>query len=344
LLYYPFGSSMVSFSNTEFSFAYGFNGMEKDDEVKGDGNSFGTEFRLYDPRLGKWKSIDPLIHDLRILGLSGYHYGFNNPIKYSDDEGNIPWDKVVKYTRVSSQQGNRIHPIHKTEKYHGGLDLATKTGSDVRSMAGGKVVKIGWDPKGYGNYVVIQHPNGYYSLYAHLESTGVKKGKEVKDGEVIGKSGNTGGSTGPHLHLEVIKADNLTDIFKNENKLDPQALGDLEDLVNPNGKPPVFINFKEQFGLNTIQSDNTRLYLNIHIPSSQNNLNTTNSTVNYTITATSLNIREGAGKDFNTIGNSLPNGSTVIATGNKEGDWAEVKTNDGRKGWIHTNYAKEQKN
>jgi len=180
-------------------------------------------------------SVDPKVHDARLIGHSPYHFGYNNPIKYIDTEGDIPWSMVVAYTRVTSQQGNRIHPIHKESRYHAGLDLAARTGSDVRAMAGGKIAKVGWDPDGYGRYVVIKHPKGYYTLYAHLEkeSVNLEKGTNIKNGEVIGKSGNSGGSTGPHLHLEVIKAENLNDIFKNENKLDPQVIGDLENIVNP---------------------------------------------------------------------------------------------------------------
>jgi RHS repeat-associated protein len=344
--YTPYGSAMVSYSNAEYSYSFGYVGMYLDDDLKGIGNSYNTYWRMYDSRLSRWLSCDPLQHDARLIGQSPYSQALNNPIKYVDEEGDIPWDKVVAYTRVTSQQGNRIHPIHKTEKYHGGLDLGTKNGSDVRSMAGGKIVKIGWDPKGYGRYVVVEHPNGYYSLYAHLEKNSVKKknGESVNDGEIIGKSGNTGGSTGPHLHLEVIKSDNLSGVFKKENKLDPQSLGDLEQLVNPNAKSNkqiTLIDYRERLGLNTVQSDNTRLVLNISLPSSINYNENNSNPVSYSITASALNLREGAGVDNNAIGMPLPKGSVVIATGNSNGNWAEVRTDDGRTGWIHTGYTQK---
>ena len=166
----------------------------------------------------------------------------NNPIVFNDIKGDIPWPQVLAtFIKVTSEQGNRKDPFSGKEKVgHGGMDIAAPVGTEVRAMASGKVVMVRWDSKkvngqirGYGRYVVIQHDNGYYSLYAHLEKDGVlvKEGQEVKDGDPIASSGNTGGSTGPHLHLEVIKANKLNDIFKYSNKLNPRDVGDLQELV-----------------------------------------------------------------------------------------------------------------
>lgn len=88
--------------------------------------------------------------------------------------------------------------------WHKGLDIRMRTGSSVRSIRYGTVVDTGWE-SGYGYMVTISHPGGYVSRYAHLSSITTRVGKRVDAGDVIGRSGNTGNSTGPHLHLEVLR-------------------------------------------------------------------------------------------------------------------------------------------
>lgn len=85
---------------------------------------------------------------------------------------------------------------------HNGVDFGLPIGTPVSSAARGKVIKTGNDPSGYGNYIKIQH-DGFQTLYAHLDLILVKEGLQVEDGEAIGSSGNTGFSTGPHLHFEL---------------------------------------------------------------------------------------------------------------------------------------------
>jgi RHS repeat-associated protein len=97
---YPFGSSMVSFSNPQFSFAYGFNGMEKDDDVKGDGNSLDFGARIYDSRLGRWLSVDPLANSFPFE--SHYNFVSQNPIIYIDIEGN---SKYVIFIEIDERTG-----------------------------------------------------------------------------------------------------------------------------------------------------------------------------------------------------------------------------------------------
>lgn len=90
--------------------------------------------------------------------------------------------------------------------YHTGLDIATPWFSampPIYSCAAGRVVRAGWDPTGYGIMVLIDHGNGYQTLYAHLSKLNVSVGQNVRQGTVIGSMGNTGRSTGPHLHFEV---------------------------------------------------------------------------------------------------------------------------------------------
>lgn len=115
--------------------------------------------------------------------------------------------------QVSS--GYFIRPItggRRTQGLHGynAVDLATKTGVEVVASASGKVIvsrNSGYNG-GYGKYVVISHPNGTQTLYAHLNATNVNQGVNVVQGQVIGFVGNTGLSTGPHLHFEVRGAKN----------------------------------------------------------------------------------------------------------------------------------------
>jgi len=105
--------------------------------------------------------------------------------------------------RFSSGFGYRNHPIYHIRKFHEGIDLTAPRGTDVFAAAPGKVVIAGNHRDGYGNKVVIDHGNGYKTLYAHLNKINVKYGQEVKLASKIGEVGNTGGSVSPHLHYEV---------------------------------------------------------------------------------------------------------------------------------------------
>lgn len=107
-------------------------------------------------------------------------------------------------TRISSGFGYRIDPIYKTEKFHPGLDFAAPMGTPIYATGDGVVEWAGFDDSGYGIHVIIRHGYGYESLYGHMEKTRVHVGEKVKRGEVIGWVGNTGKSTGPHCHYEVI--------------------------------------------------------------------------------------------------------------------------------------------
>ena len=105
---------------------------------------------------------------------------------------------------ISSKFGIRKHPIHGEMRQHNGIDIAVPEGTTVRSASRGKVVFSGEKP-GYGNVVTVKHLGGFESTYAHNSELLVKKGDIVKHGQVIAKSGNTGTSTGPHLHFELRK-------------------------------------------------------------------------------------------------------------------------------------------
>lgn len=104
--------------------------------------------------------------------------------------------------QTASGYGLRVDPIYGTTKFHEGMDFSAHPGTEVYATGDGKVVKMGWET-GYGNTIEINHGFGYITRYAHLKAFSTKLGKKVVRGEVIGQVGNTGKSTGPHLHYEV---------------------------------------------------------------------------------------------------------------------------------------------
>jgi hypothetical protein len=106
-----------------------------------------------------------------------------------------------------SGYGQRINPFHKGKYNHPGVDFAVARGSFVYSTAPGTVVRIKKTSlqAGYGNYITIDHGNGFATRYAHLESIKVKKGQRIGKGIIIGTVGSSGGSVAPHLHYEVIR-------------------------------------------------------------------------------------------------------------------------------------------
>ncbi len=105
-------------------------------------------------------------------------------------------------TRVASGYGWRNDPVYHTRRFHAGMDFTAPIGTDVYATGNAKVTFTGWK-QGYGNCVIIDHGFNYETLYAHLSKSLVRKGQNVKRGDVIALVGNTGKSTGPHLHYEV---------------------------------------------------------------------------------------------------------------------------------------------
>ena len=109
-------------------------------------------------------------------------------------------NKNLKYT--ASGYGLRIDPIYNTTKFHEGMDFSANIGTPVYATGNGVVTKAGWQ-SGYGKIIKIDHGYGYETWYAHLNDMDVRVGQKVVRGQVIGEVGNTGKSTGPHLHYEV---------------------------------------------------------------------------------------------------------------------------------------------
>lgn len=105
--------------------------------------------------------------------------------------------------RTASGYGYRIDPIYHVRKFHAGMDFTCPTGTQVYATGNGTVIYAKWKT-GYGNCIEIDHGYGYVTRYAHLSKIDVKLKQTVSRGEVIGKVGSTGKSTGPHLHYEVL--------------------------------------------------------------------------------------------------------------------------------------------
>jgi len=128
----------------------------------------------------------------------------------SDMLAHIPAIFPVKETEVkyiSSFFGYRPDPIYKVEKFHSGIDFSAALGTDTYATGDGVVADVERNEWGYGNLVVIDHGYGYKTRYAHLQKAAVRKGQKVKRGQKIGTIGDSGKTTGVHLHYEVLKND-----------------------------------------------------------------------------------------------------------------------------------------
>ena len=113
----------------------------------------------------------------------------------------IPLGRPVS-GKISSAFGKRNDPVNKKKAIHEGVDIKGKRGDRILATASGKVIKA-MKNGGYGNYVEIDHGNGYITAYGHMQNYLVKKGERIEQGQVIGQVGSTGRSTGPHLHYEI---------------------------------------------------------------------------------------------------------------------------------------------
>lgn len=123
--------------------------------------------------------------------------------------------------------GTRTDPITGGKKFHKGVDIPAPAGTPVGAAGDGKVVFAGFKPNGYGNQVLIEHPDGTQTRYAHMQSTNVHAGDRVGRGAQIGAVGSTGRSTGSHMHFEVIK---------NGQAVDPKSM--VGKAVGTAGQPP----------------------------------------------------------------------------------------------------------
>ncbi|MEP7197563.1 MAG: M23 family metallopeptidase [Saprospiraceae bacterium] len=112
-------------------------------------------------------------------------------------------DHLAKDVLQLSGYGIRLHPVHKVNKMHTGIDFTAPIGTSIQSTGDGRVERIENKSSGYGRSVLINHGFGYKTLYAHMQTIKVKLGEKLSKGEIIGTIGNSGLSTGPHCHYEV---------------------------------------------------------------------------------------------------------------------------------------------
>jgi septal ring factor EnvC (AmiA/AmiB activator) len=113
--------------------------------------------------------------------------------------GRLPWPTEG---RIIAAFGAQVHPRFGTRTFRNGIDIEANEGRDVAAVYGGHVIYTGWF-KGYGNLVILDHDNEYYTLYAHIAEIGVKEGDDVRQGQRIGTVGDTGSLEGPRLYFEV---------------------------------------------------------------------------------------------------------------------------------------------
>jgi len=168
-------------------------------------------------KLRGFKNSDLIIHTNQMIDeLSNKLYvqskSFDEVFELARNKGEmmacIPAIQPIsdKYKRrISAFYGYRIHPIYKTKIFHDGVDFSAPIGTEVYASGDGVVVQSTRSNYGYGNVIKIDHGYGYMTVYAHLNKILVRKGQKIKRGSTIGMVGNSGLSTGPHLHYEVRK-------------------------------------------------------------------------------------------------------------------------------------------
>ncbi|MCI5145503.1 MAG: M23 family metallopeptidase [Candidatus Electrothrix sp. AR3] len=115
----------------------------------------------------------------------------------------MPLGPPMKKARITSGFGRRSDPFNRRLAFHAGIDFRGKIGDKILATADGVIKKSAYDKKGLGHYVTVRHGNGYETVFGHMSKRLLKKGDKVRRGQVVGLMGNTGRSTGPHLHYEI---------------------------------------------------------------------------------------------------------------------------------------------
>lgn len=121
--------------------------------------------------------------------------------------------KLPVLGRISSRFGKRTDPFHGRSRQHHGVDIAAAEGAPIRAAEGGVVVMAG-EQGGYGNLIVVEHRDGSQAFYAHCSEVDVDPGQQVRAGDPIGRVGQTGRATGPHLHFELREGGEPVDPFE----------------------------------------------------------------------------------------------------------------------------------
>ena len=161
------------------------------------------------------KSIRAVVGNKDIISVNGKANNSNDEVSLNNQGNNsrqqspsssakaIPAFYPVKGNfRISSNYGYRRDPFTGQRRFHHGIDIPLRNGTHIYSTADGRVSETGYN-NSLGNYIIIKHSDNYKSVYAHLSRIDVRRGQQVQLGQRIGASGNTGRSTGPHLHYQV---------------------------------------------------------------------------------------------------------------------------------------------
>ncbi len=159
--------------------------------------------------LADYKRIDKIKREMYIQTKS-YDEIIQLALNKADMLAAIPAIQPIKnkeLTRLASGFGRRIHPIYKVKRMHWGLDFSAPRGTPIYATGDGtvKFAKKSYLNSGYGNQVEINHGFGYVTKFAHMQEIVVRKGQNIKRGQLIGYVGSSGGSTAPHVHYEIIK-------------------------------------------------------------------------------------------------------------------------------------------
>jgi murein DD-endopeptidase MepM/ murein hydrolase activator NlpD len=177
----------------------GFGGVNRYKKIEGYKNS--------DLIIESAQKLDKITKQLYIQSKS-YDEVYNLALRKEKMLASIPAIQPVAnkdLKRMASGYGMRMHPIYKRRKMHTGMDFSAERGTEIYATGNGKVIHVERSRRGYGNHVIIDHGYGFQTLYAHMSKFNVRRGEEVRRGQVIGFIGNTGTSVAPHLHYEVIK-------------------------------------------------------------------------------------------------------------------------------------------
>ena len=166
-------SDLAGYQNSELLIAY----KSKIDEIKSMSTIQSESFKTISERSVEWKrEID--------------HFPGISPVS-------------VKFRLGDGIKWRTVHPVLGTSRMHNGQDFDVPYGTDVYATGDGTVIESGWNSGGFGNYIVIDHGYGFQTVYGHLSNIKVTKGLNVKRGDLIGVSGNSGLSSGPHLHYQI---------------------------------------------------------------------------------------------------------------------------------------------
>ena len=194
----------------EFARIFGFEVDFQRDIRRGDW--FEILYEKFEDDNGKVRDTGKIIYASMFVNgdeLNLYNFNYNNEEEYYDIKGKSITKSLMKTpingARLSSSFGMRKHPILGYNKMHRGTDFAAPSGTPIMASGSGTITRARWCGGG-GNCVKIKHNSTYETIYAHMKAfaKGVKEGKKVKQGQIIGYVGSTGLSTGPHLHYEVL--------------------------------------------------------------------------------------------------------------------------------------------